>query len=203
VSTNGWYRVKYTVQAPLYDRIVTFPVERKHSIDLLNLQPGEQLLIVGAGTGADLPFVPAGTEVLAVDLTAAMLARARRYARPGVRFEIMDAHALELPDACMDAAVLHMVLEVVRYPVRCLREVARVLRPGGRVAVFDKFIPDGHQLSPLRRTGLRLLNLVFTSTDQSMEDILRSAGTPLVVEHDEAAERRPYRYVVLRKPHRG
>jgi phosphatidylethanolamine/phosphatidyl-N-methylethanolamine N-methyltransferase len=203
VSTNAWYRVRYTFQAPLYDRIVAFPVERKHSIDLLNLRPAEQLLIVGAGTGADLPFVPAATRVLAVDLTAAMLARARRHARPGVRFEIMDAHALDLPDNSVDAAVLHMVLEVVRYPVRCLCEVARVLRPGGRLAVFDKFIPDGQPLSPIHRAGLHLLNLVFTSTNRSMEDILRSAGAPLVVEHDEAAERRPYRYVVLRKPDRG
>jgi ubiquinone/menaquinone biosynthesis C-methylase UbiE len=200
MSTNAWYRIRYTLQAPLYDRVVTFPVQRKRSIDLLHLRPGERVLVVGVGTGGDLPFIPADVDVLAVDLTAAMLERARRHARPGMTFDIMDAHALALPDACVDAVVLHMVLEVVRYPDRCLREAARVLRPGGRIAVFDKFIAEGRRLSAIERGALELLNLVFTSTNRAMGDILKSAGVPLDVEHDEAAEHRPYRYVVLRKP---
>lgn len=200
MSTNAWFRLKYTLQAPLYDRIVTFQDERKRSINLLALQPGERVLVIGAGTGSDLPFIPADVEVLAVDLTAAMLTRARRHARPGMTFEIMDAHALDLPDAYVDAVVLHMVLEVVRYPERCLREAARVLRPGGRVGVFDKFIEDGRELSVIERKALDVVNLVFTSTNRSMRDILGSAGVPLLVEHDEAAGHRPYRYVVLRKP---
>lgn len=203
MSTNAWYRIRYTLQAPFYDRVVTFPGERKRSIDLLRLQAGERVLIVGAGTGADLPFVPANVDVLAVDLTAAMLTRARRHARPGMTFDVMDAHALSLPAACIDAVVLHMVLEVVRHPERCLREAARVLRPGGRIGIFDKFIDEGRALSVLERTSLHLLNLVFTSTNRAMGDILRSAGVPLDVEHDEAASHRPYRYVVLRKPYGG
>ena len=67
----------------------------------------------------------------------------------------MDGQALELPDASFDAVALHLILAVIPDPVRCLAEAARVLRPGGRLAVFDKFVGDDATPSLPRR----LLNL--------------------------------------------
>ena len=52
----------------------------------------------------------------------------------------MDGHSLAVPRAAFDAVVLHLILAVIPDPVRCLREAARALRPGGRVVVFDKFV---------------------------------------------------------------
>jgi phosphatidylethanolamine/phosphatidyl-N-methylethanolamine N-methyltransferase len=195
---NAWQRLRYTFWAPHYDRVTRFHAERRHSIDLLALRPGERLVIIGCGTGADLPFVPESIEVLATDLTPAMLRQARAHTRPGVEFQIMDGMALDLPDGAFDAAILHMVLEVIPDPVRCLREAARVLRPGGRLAVFDKFLPEGHRPGPLKRAGLALLDLVFTSTNRRMGEILARSGAPLVVEHDEPAVG-SYRHLVLRR----
>ena len=199
MSTNAWYRLRYTLQAPLYDRVARFDEERRRSVELLALRPAEKVLVLGAGTGADLPFLPPTVDVLATDLTPAMLEQARARVRPGIELRVMDAHHLDLPAGSFDAAILHMVLEVFRDPARCLAEAARVLRPGGRIAVFDKFLPDGRPPGPLRRTALKLLNLVFTSTDRRMDDILAAAGTTLAVERDEPA-RGPYRHVLLRKP---
>lgn len=195
---NTWQRLRYTLWAPHYDRVTRFHTERRHSIGLLALRPGERLVIIGCGTGADLPFVPEGIEVLATDLTPAMLRQARAHARPGIEFQVMDGMALDLPDGAFDAAILHMVLEVIPDPVRCLREAARVLRPGGRLAVFDKFLPEGLRPGPLRRAGLALLDLVFTSTNRRMGEILSRSGAPLVVEHDEPAVG-SYRHLVLRR----
>ena len=66
--------------------------KRRDSLALLDPKPGERLLIVGAGTGADLPHLPAGCTVLATDLTPAMLRRARPRAREGTHLVVMDGH---------------------------------------------------------------------------------------------------------------
>jgi phosphatidylethanolamine/phosphatidyl-N-methylethanolamine N-methyltransferase len=195
---NAWQRFRYTLWAPHYDRVTKFPRERRRSIELLALQPGERLVVIGCGTGADLPFLPTGIEVLAVDLTPAMLRQARAHARPGIEFRVMDGMALDLPDGSFDAAILHMVLEVIPDPVRCLHEAARVLRAGGRVAVFDKFQPDGARLRPLHRAGLALLDTVFTATKHSALDLLARAAAPLAVVHDERSVG-AYRHLLLEK----
>jgi ubiquinone/menaquinone biosynthesis C-methylase UbiE len=198
MPSNAWYRFRYTLWAPHYDRVTKFHRERRHSIGLLRLQPGERLLVIGCGTGADLAYVPADVEVLAVDITPAMLRQAEAHARPGIEFRVMDGMALELPDGSFDAAILHMVLEVIPNPVRCLREAARVLRPGGRLAVFDKFLADDARPRLLRRAALALLDFVFTSTNRRMGEILSRSGAPLAVEHDEPATG-SYRHLLLRR----
>jgi ubiquinone/menaquinone biosynthesis C-methylase UbiE len=198
MPSNTWHRFRYTLWAPHYDRVTKFPLERRRSIELLALQPGEQVLVNGCGTGADLPLIPPGIAVLAADLTPAMLRQAQAHARPEIEFRVLDGMALDLPDGAFDAAILHMVLEVVEDPARFLAETARVLRPGGRVAVFDKFLPEGDRPGFLRRTGLALLDFVFTSTNRRMGEILKRAGVPLSVEHDEASVG-SYRHLILRK----
>jgi phosphatidylethanolamine/phosphatidyl-N-methylethanolamine N-methyltransferase len=198
MPSNAWLRFRYKLWAPHYDRVTRFPGERLRSLELLGPRPGERLVIIGCGTGADLPFVPAGVEVLAVDLSPDMLRQARAHARPGIEFREMDGMALALPDGGFDAAILHMVLEVIPDTARCLAEAARVLRPGGRLAVFDKFLPDGERPGPLRRAGLALLDFVFTSTNRRMGEILARSGAPFAVEVDEPSVS-SYRHLILRR----
>jgi phosphatidylethanolamine/phosphatidyl-N-methylethanolamine N-methyltransferase len=198
MASNAWHQFRYTIWAPHYDRVTRFHPERKRSISLLELRPGERLIVIGCGTGADLPFIPEGIEVLATDLTPAMLRQAMAHARPGIELRVMDGMALDLPDESFDAAILHMVLEVVPDPARCLREAARVLVPGGRLAVFDKFLPEGFRPGPVRRVALNLVDLVFTTTKREMGEILARSGAPLAVERDEPSAG-PYRHVILRR----
>jgi phosphatidylethanolamine/phosphatidyl-N-methylethanolamine N-methyltransferase len=198
MPSNAWIRFRYSFWAPHYDRVTRFPRERRRSIELLGLEKGERLLIIGCGTGADLPFVPAEVEVLATDLTPAMIRQAQAHARPGIEYRVMDGMALDLPDGGFDAAILHMVLEVIPDPARCLAEAARVLRPGGRLEVFDKFLPDHASVGPLRRAGLALLDFVFTSTNRRMGEILARSGAPFMVERDEPSVA-AYRHLLLRR----
>jgi ubiquinone/menaquinone biosynthesis C-methylase UbiE len=184
---TAWNRIRYTLWAPFYDWIARFGRQRRRSIALLDLKPGERLLIVGAGTGADLPLIPPGVEVLATDLTPAMLDRARPRARPGVELRLMDGQALDLPDESFDAVILHLIVAVIPDPAACLREAARVLRPGGRIAVFDKFLPDGARPHPLRRLFNVAASALFSDVNRKMGEILQASGAPLRVEHGEPA----------------
>jgi phosphatidylethanolamine/phosphatidyl-N-methylethanolamine N-methyltransferase len=188
VNSNAWNRIRYTLLAPLYDRVAGFHAQRRRSLELLSLRPGERVLLVGCGTGLDLEHLPRGVEVTAGDLTPAMVERTRRRAealgRP-VEARVMDAHALDLPGASYDAVVLHLVLAVVPDPVAAIRQAERVLRPGGRAVVFDKWVPDHRAPS----AGRRLLNLaarvVATEVTRKLGPLV--AATALRVEHREPA----------------
>ena len=110
---------------------------------LPHLSPGQSLLDVGAGPGtitADLAERVAPGRVTALEATedALDLSRAELGAR-GIEadFVVGDVHALDLPDDSFDVVHAHQVLQHVADPVQALREMRRVCRPGGVVAVRD------------------------------------------------------------------
>jgi phosphatidylethanolamine/phosphatidyl-N-methylethanolamine N-methyltransferase len=188
INTNRWNRIRYTAIAPLYDRVARFGPQRRRSIELLSLAPGERVLIVGAGTGADLPFIPEDVDVVAGDITPAMVervrARARELGRP-VTAGVMDGQDLPLPDASFDAVVLHLIVAVIPDPVACLREAARVLKPDGRAVVFDKFAPDERPPSIARRIANLLTNALATDITRQLGPLLEQSGFEL--KHREGA----------------
>jgi len=99
-----------------------------------------RLLEVGVGTGKNLGYYPEGAEVIGIDLSPAMLRRAvARGRRKGLSlaFGLMDAQALALPDESLDGVVATFVFCSVPDPVLGLREIRRVLRPGGRVFLLE------------------------------------------------------------------
>jgi phosphatidylethanolamine/phosphatidyl-N-methylethanolamine N-methyltransferase len=199
-NTVLWNRLRYSAYAPLYDRVRFFTRQRRRSIGLLALQPGERALLVGAGPAHDLAHLPASVRVLVTDVAPGMLARARRRGRPGVEFAVMDGARLELADASFDAVVLHLVLAVMPDPVGCLRECARVLRPGGRIAILDKFIADASRPGFVRRAANVVSTVVATDLNRRLGEILRNAAAPLSVVLDEPAAFGGYfRIVILRK----
>ncbi|GGZ56586.1 hypothetical protein GCM10010371_15130 [Streptomyces subrutilus] len=109
------------------------------------LRPGLSVLDVGCGPGtitADLAQrVAPGGRVTAVDASAEVVEQARRHAAErgltGIAFATADVHALDFPDDSFDVVHAHQVLQHVGDPVRALREMRRVCRPGGVVAARD------------------------------------------------------------------
>jgi len=96
-----------------------------------------------------------------------------------------DAQRLPFADASFDCAVLHLILAVVPEPAHCFAEIARIVRPGGQVLVFDKFLRHG-QSAPLRRLFNPLVRRVATRLDVVFEELLIAAPA-LRVEHDQPA----------------
>jgi 2-polyprenyl-3-methyl-5-hydroxy-6-metoxy-1,4-benzoquinol methylase len=107
------------------------------------LRPGLDLLDVGCGPGtitADLAVRVAPGRVVGVDTAAAPLDEARALAERSqvpVTFEVGDVYALSEPDDAFDVVHAHQVLQHLTDPVAALREMARVCRPGGLIAVRD------------------------------------------------------------------
>jgi 2-polyprenyl-3-methyl-5-hydroxy-6-metoxy-1,4-benzoquinol methylase len=108
-----------------------------------HLRPGLDLLDVGCGPGTltvDLGRRVAPGRVVAVDVSEAPLDEARAHAAgAGVDafFAVGNVYALAAPDAGFDVVHAHQVLQHVTDPVAALREMARVTRPGGLIAVRD------------------------------------------------------------------
>ena len=188
-GTAGWRRFVYTLWAPIYDVFAwPFAPLRRRSIEKLLLRAGEQILIVGAGTGLDLGCLPRDVAITAVDLTPAMLARLRRRARRlglEVDARVMDAQSMAFADGSFDAVILHLILAVVPDPVACIREVARVLRDGGRAVIFDKFLPDCAQHSKAIRLLAPVVSCFGTEISRRLSPILDRSG--LRVASDEPA----------------
>ncbi|UGY94381.1 class I SAM-dependent methyltransferase [Streptomyces gobiensis] len=108
------------------------------------LRPGMTLLDVGCGPGtitADLAQLVAPGRVTAVDHSADILTAARAVAAERgldqVEFRQADVHVLDFPDDTFDVVHAHQVLQHVGDPVQALREMRRVCRPGGTIAVRE------------------------------------------------------------------
>jgi ubiquinone/menaquinone biosynthesis C-methylase UbiE len=177
----------YTLIAPFYDAAIARATHaaRARSLAALPEEPGH-VLLAGVGTGLDLPHLPPQHRYVGLDLTHAMLRRALPRAEL-VDFVPVQGDAQRLPfaDASFDSAVLHLILAVVPEPAHCFAEIARVVKPGGQVIVFDKFLRRG-QPALLRRMINPLVRRVATRLDVVFEELL-PAAPGLVLEHDQPA----------------
>jgi demethylmenaquinone methyltransferase/2-methoxy-6-polyprenyl-1,4-benzoquinol methylase len=126
---------------------------RERAADVAGVSPGDRVLDVATGTG-DLALelaqrIAPGGEVVGSDFSEAMLERARRKNRfpQSVRFEWGDALDLSYPDDSFDAATVGFGARNFADLARGLREMRRVVRPGGRVVVLEFTTPIRPPLS--------------------------------------------------------
>jgi demethylmenaquinone methyltransferase/2-methoxy-6-polyprenyl-1,4-benzoquinol methylase len=102
----------------------------------LNPQPGERILDLAAGTAvSSAPLAKAGAHVIAADFSLGMLGAATKH--DGVDLVAADGLNLPFADGSFDAATISFGLRNVADTVRCLRELRRVVRPGGRLVVCE------------------------------------------------------------------
>jgi len=133
---------------------------RERLLDLGRVTPGERVLDVGCGTGtlalAASRRVGAGGTVDAIDASPEMIARAqRKAARAGadVAFRTAVVESLPFPDASFDVVFSTLMLHHLPRPAReqCVREIRRVLRPGGRLLAVDFATPARERRGLLAR----------------------------------------------------
>ena len=135
----------YELYAPVYDFIFDwiFAPGRVAAVKHLDIQRGESVLEVGIGTGLNLPLYPPACRLTGIDLSAEMLDKAvervQTLAMPNVTLKVMDATSMDFADDEFDKAVATYTISAVPDPVAVLREMRRVVKPGGVLVTLNHF----------------------------------------------------------------
>jgi phosphatidylethanolamine/phosphatidyl-N-methylethanolamine N-methyltransferase len=170
---------------PLYDVVFGAVLQdgRRRAMEHLNPAAGERVLEVGVGTGVDLCEYPATCKVTAIDLSKAMIDRAReRASKEGARvsFAQMDATRLAFSDGSFDAVYAPHVVNVVPDPVAIGCEMARVCRVDGRIVLLNHFdgVPETTNLT--NEIAGKIATLFSVNWQVRLDDFLRNSGLEAV-----------------------
>jgi phosphatidylethanolamine/phosphatidyl-N-methylethanolamine N-methyltransferase len=145
----------YEFYAPVYDLIFDwiFAPGRVAAVKHLALGPGERILEVGIGTGLNLPLYPPSVRLTGIDLSQEMLDKAvervQTLAMPNVTLKVMDATSLDFDENEFDKALATYTISAVPDPVAVLREMRRVVRPGGTLVILNHFRSERRVLGHL------------------------------------------------------
>lgn len=142
-------RAAYRRWAGVYDFVFggVSTIGRRRAVAEINRLPGARVLEVGVGTGLALPHYAANKRITGIDLSAEMLAHARkrvvseRLGNVDALLEL-DAEATGFPDGAFDLAVAMFVASVVPNPRLLLAEMRRVVRPGGHILFVNHFAAE-------------------------------------------------------------
>ena len=143
-------RTLFAPLGPTYDRYASLlsfgqdPRWRRELVSHVDAGPGDRVLDVATGTGAVAREVIArtGATVVGLDQSPEMLAEAGRR-RPDAELIQGTADALPFPDASFDALTFTYLLRYVPDPAATLRELVRVVKPGGTVSSLEFAVPHG------------------------------------------------------------
>ncbi|GLO68998.1 class I SAM-dependent methyltransferase [Phaeobacter inhibens] len=178
----------YARWAPVYDR--TFGaltnLARRRAVGYVNEHRSGRILEVGVGTGLSLPLYKSDVMVTGIDFSEEMLRKAKKRVAENDLQHVealrqMDARELDFPDATFDTVCAMHVLSVVPDPEKVMGEIARVLKPGGKVVITNHFLRDQGVLAFLERVSAPFANVLGWHSDFEIDTVL--GEDHLSVEH--------------------
>ena len=179
---------RYQRIAPFYD-VIDLPFEYRRYRKIRPLLFAELfgvILEAGVGTGRNFPFYPQGANIVGIDLSPAMLARAerrRQSAMAEVELRQMDVTHLDFPDQSFDAAVATFLFCVLpnELQVPALKEIGRVVKRGGAIRLLEYTRPQGTFRRALTKIWEPWVGWAYgASFDRRTQEHIPEAGLDLI-----------------------
>lgn len=179
---------KYDKVAKIYDKMEKMLFFNKYRKDLISLAQGE-VLEVGVGTGANLPYYSEKTSVTGIDFSKNMLEKSKKVIKKNniknIKLKEMDVQTMPFEDNSFDCAVSTCVFCTVPDPVAGLKEIYRVIKPGGKVL----FLEHMRSKNPLINIFLFMMNIMSkfflgTSMVRKTQENIEKAGFKITERKD-------------------
>ncbi|MBM7660317.1 ubiquinone/menaquinone biosynthesis C-methylase UbiE [Bacillus mesophilus] len=186
---NSWNKVIYKLGSPLYDQFFNsgiFLHARKRIFQSVRFDRSHKILFVGVGTGADLELINySSLDITAIDYSPDMLSKAKnKFRGSDISFIEMDAQNMSFKDEEFDYVVASLILSVVPDANQCFQEIKRVLKPGGKVIIFDKFAPKNDKLSLSKRMLRPIISALGTDIGRNFEELIQKNNNRIQIEED-------------------
>jgi phosphatidylethanolamine/phosphatidyl-N-methylethanolamine N-methyltransferase len=154
---------------------------RKEAVRLANDRPGQRILEVGVGTGLSLPYFRPDSKVVGIDVSAEMLAKARKRVarRKLAHVEAlieMDAENMTFEDSSFDAVLALYVASVVPNPKRFVEEMRRVCIPGGTIVIVNHFMSENPAMRFIEKRLAPLAGKIGFHADFPLDGFLADAA---------------------------
>ena len=172
----------YALYSPIYDFIFDriFHPGRVAALELLDVQPDDRILEVGIGTGLNLPLYPRHCRLTGIDLSDKMLEKAQEKIEElgldNVTLKVMDASAMDFGDNEFDRALATYVISAVPDPPAVLREMRRVVKPGGAIMILNHFRSQSRLAGTLEDLVSPLCTRLGWKSNLALEPLLRAVG---------------------------
>ncbi|MBI3940626.1 MAG: methyltransferase domain-containing protein [Acidobacteria bacterium] len=172
----------YNRYSSFYDLIFgkIFHSGREKAPELLQLQPGMQVLDVGIGTGLSLLELPLSCPIIGIDLSQKMLHEAEKrltkLGRSNVALYKMDATRMLFPDNSFDRVLAAYFISTVPDPVAVVREMKRVCKPQGYLLFLNHFQSENPVLAAVEKLISPLCYRIGFRTDLNLKDLIEDAG---------------------------
>jgi phosphatidylethanolamine/phosphatidyl-N-methylethanolamine N-methyltransferase len=154
---------------------------RKEAVRIANDRPAQRILEVGVGTGLSLPYFRRDARVTGIDVSAEMLAKARRRVERRKLTQVeplleMDAEKMSFEDNAFDAVLALYVASVVPHPPRFAAEMRRVCKPGGTIVIVNHFTSENPLMRFIERRLAPLAGKIGFHADFPLDAFLAESG---------------------------
>ncbi|MBT2690582.1 class I SAM-dependent methyltransferase [Bacillus sp. ISL-47] len=203
---KSWNKFIYKLGSVVYDKFFNSGkfLKARKQIFREGIFEGEHqsILFVGVGTGADLELIDTNKfDITAIDYSYAMLNKARaKFKSTSIKFLNMDAQEMAFPANHFDLVVASLILSVVPDEDKCMKEIVRVLKPNGKILIFDKFSPKGKKLPIFKKFLRPFIQVLGTDIGRDFERLYENHNENLSIkENSPILFNGMYRKIVLFK----